>query len=60
MPDNKKLYEIGDVVTIAISLAGGRKLKVKGKVKEKKTSYGKIDYLITEGVVEDFPTRSII
>ncbi len=54
-----KKVKIGDEITAVILRSKGDRLKVKGFVKEIRMGYGRKTYLITKGVVEDFPTRTI-
>lgn len=54
---NKK---IGDSVITNIRRPSGKNLKVKGKIKNISKQFGDIPlYEITEGMVEDFSTRSV-
>lgn len=52
-------YTIGQTVTANLYLSSGKKVKVKGKVKGFTELFGRRDYHITGGVVEDFITSKI-
>ena len=53
---NKK-HKIGDKVTVMFSRSNGRKVKVRGMVKKVTFTPGWYNYIITQGVCEDFLAR---
>lgn len=52
MKDTKEL-KVGDSIEVVLQQSY-RTLKVRGKVKEIKKAFSKNQYLVTQGVVEDF------
>ncbi len=52
-------FKEGDTVKTFVLHSTLRRLKVIGTVKETKNQFGKKSYTITNGVVEDFPTRTM-
>lgn len=54
-----KKHKIGDKVLSHLLRTSGEKIKVKGTIKRIDEYYGRKTYTITEGVVEDFATRTI-
>lgn len=55
----KKEYAVGDSINTVLVRLSGEKVKVKGKVKKVRSYFGRKTYIVTEGIVEDFPTRTI-
>lgn len=55
----KKTYKVGDTVISFLRRSTSKKVKVKGKIKKIEMQWGNPTYIITAGVVEDFPTRAI-
>lgn len=55
----KKAFKVGDKVTTFLMNSSWEKRKVTGKIKEVKSQFGRTTYIITGGIVEDFPTRSL-
>lgn len=55
----KKKFNIGDKVSTTLLRSTGKKVKVSAKIKAIKASYGTNTYILTGGVVEDFPARNI-
>ncbi len=55
----KSEFKTGDKVKTFVLHSTLRRLKVIGTVKETKNQFGKKSYTITNGVVEDFPTRTM-
>lgn len=56
----KKEYKVGDYVTSTLTFKGGKKVKIKGKIKKITTSYGQKTYLLTEITTADFTTRKLL
>lgn len=59
MTTKNKEYKVGDKVEAYLMDSSWNKKKIKGTIKQIKMGFGKKTYVITKGVVEDFPTRII-
>lgn len=58
----KKEYKVGDKVRTFFRKAGStKKIEIEGVVKEikKRGQFGNVTYIISSGVVGDFPARNI-
>lgn len=54
-----KDLKVGDEVVTFVLHSTQKKLKVHGFVKEITKTFGNTNYIITEGIVEDFPSRTV-
>ena len=56
---SKKEYKVGDKVEAYLMDSSWKKKKINGTIKEVRDGFGKKTYVVTGGVVEDFPTRNV-
>lgn len=59
MPKTKKDFKVGDTVTTFLKKSSGDKIAVKGLIKSIKHQWGNKTYVIEQGVVDNFPTRTV-
>ncbi len=56
---SKQKYKVGDKVTSFLLKHSMARVKIHGVVKEVKREFGIATYIISEGVAEDFATRTV-
>lgn len=59
MAKQKKQFKVGTTVQTFVRLSNTDKIKVVGKIKKVYKTFGRNTYVITGGVVSDFPTRTV-
>lgn len=52
-------FKVGDKVQTFLIRSTGEKKKVRGTIKKIRKYYGRKTYIISGGVAEDFPTRTV-